>query len=175
MGGMGGMHGMHDMHGMGGMPRGPRQDPPITTNLPISLEDLYKGCVKKLKVGRTVYDDSGRGKREDELLQVDIKPGYKKGTKITFPQKGVWGGHAWHRVVDLRLKEEMQGVHKASCMLASKLSRTRWQFSRTLAGDCRRSILQPGCWSMWALSFVHDAQQDKVALASCTKDSAWLE
>lgn len=49
-----------------------------------------------MKVSRTVHDQSGRGERISEILSIDIKPGWKKGTKITFPEKGAQlDNHAW--------------------------------------------------------------------------------
>lgn len=53
-----------------------------------SLEELYKGSKRKMRVSRTVIDDSGFPKTIDEVLAVEIKPGWRKGTKITFPEKG---------------------------------------------------------------------------------------
>ncbi|KAG5030055.1 hypothetical protein JHK87_013569 [Glycine soja] len=47
-----------------------------------SLEELYNGCKKKYKVSRTVL------KSVEEILKIDIKPGWENGTKITFPGKG---------------------------------------------------------------------------------------
>ena len=32
--------------------------------------------------------DCSKPKTVDEILKIDIKPGWKKGTKITFPEKG---------------------------------------------------------------------------------------
>ncbi|KAL1814719.1 hypothetical protein ACET3Z_017293 [Daucus carota] len=55
--------------------------------LPCSLEDLYKGAKKKMKISRTIVDAS-RTRNVEEILTIDIKPGWKKGTKITFPEKG---------------------------------------------------------------------------------------
>jgi DnaJ family protein B protein 4 len=48
---------------------------------------MYYGVSKNLKLTRTVF----RGNREErisETLTIDVKPGWKKGTKITFPEKG---------------------------------------------------------------------------------------
>ncbi|OAY47676.1 dnaJ homolog subfamily B member 1 isoform X1 [Manihot esculenta] len=60
----------------------------IENALPCSLEDLYKGAKKKMRISRTVYDASGKIQTLEEILTIDIKPGWKKGTKITFPEKG---------------------------------------------------------------------------------------
>lgn len=78
----------------GGMPggmngrAGPRQDPPIEHQLPCTLEELYQGGTKRMKISRNVTDATGRTDRVTETLSIEIKPGWKKGTKITFPKKG---------------------------------------------------------------------------------------
>ncbi|XP_047325242.1 dnaJ homolog subfamily B member 4-like [Impatiens glandulifera] len=67
---------------------GPRKASPIEQTLPCSLEDLYKGTTKKMKISREIADASGKTLPVQEILTIDIKPGWKKGTKITFPEKG---------------------------------------------------------------------------------------
>jgi DnaJ-class molecular chaperone len=47
--GMGGGGGHHP--GMGGQRR-MKQDPTVTHDLPVTLEDICKGCTKKLKITR---------------------------------------------------------------------------------------------------------------------------
>ncbi|GMN53866.1 hypothetical protein TIFTF001_022997 [Ficus carica] len=75
--------------GAGFMNHGPpRKAPPIENRLPCSLEELYKGTTKKMKISRQIVDISGRTMQVEEILTIDIKPGWKKGTKITFPEKG---------------------------------------------------------------------------------------
>ncbi|EMS65162.1 DnaJ homolog subfamily B member 13 [Triticum urartu] len=56
--------------------------------LPGSLEELYKGTTKKMKISREIADASGKTIPVEEILTIDVKPGWKKGTKITFPEKG---------------------------------------------------------------------------------------
>lgn len=65
-----------------------RKAPPVENSLPCSLEDLYKGAKKKMKISRTIIDVTGKTRTVEEILTIDIKPGWKKGTKITFPEKG---------------------------------------------------------------------------------------
>ncbi|KAK8594586.1 hypothetical protein V6N13_015507 [Hibiscus sabdariffa] len=62
--------------------------PPIEKTLLCSLEDLYKGIPKKVKVSREIADANGKTQQVEEILTINIKPGWKKGTKITFPEKG---------------------------------------------------------------------------------------
>ncbi|XP_065850410.1 uncharacterized protein [Euphorbia lathyris] len=66
----------------------PRKPPPVESKLPCSLEELYSGSTRKMKISRTVVDGHGRQVQETEILSIDVKPGWKKGTKITFPDKG---------------------------------------------------------------------------------------
>ncbi|XP_058100585.1 uncharacterized protein LOC131245265 [Magnolia sinica] len=66
----------------------PRKAAPIENTLPCSLEDLYKGTTKKMKISREIADASGRTMPVEEILTIEVKPGWKKGTKITFPEKG---------------------------------------------------------------------------------------
>lgn len=84
---------MGGMGGMGGQPRR-RQDPPIVHELLVNLEDIYKGATKKMKITRKVLNADGRTTRlEDKVLTINIKPGWKAGTKITFPKEGDQGPH----------------------------------------------------------------------------------
>ncbi|KAI3744914.1 hypothetical protein L1987_58012 [Smallanthus sonchifolius] len=72
----------------GGVGSGPRKAAPIERNLPCTLEELYKGTTKKMKISRDIADISGKTITVEEILNINIKPGWKKGTKITFPEKG---------------------------------------------------------------------------------------
>jgi DnaJ-class molecular chaperone len=65
MGGFGGMGGMGGggpyggMGGMGGRPQGPRKDPTIEVKLGCTLEELYTGTTKKMKINRQVRGMEG--------------------------------------------------------------------------------------------------------------------
>ncbi|XP_010920858.1 uncharacterized protein [Elaeis guineensis] len=74
--------------GRGGAEASARKAPQIERTLVCSLEDLYKGKTKKMRISRDVMDSNGRPASVEEILTIDIKPGWKKGTKITFPEKG---------------------------------------------------------------------------------------
>lgn len=85
----GGMFG-NDMFGEGRpMNQGPRRKaPPIENTLLCSLEELYKGTTRKMKISREITHASGRTFPVEEILNIEIQPGWKKGTKITFAEKG---------------------------------------------------------------------------------------
>uniref|UniRef100_A0A0D9WJP7 J domain-containing protein n=1 Tax=Leersia perrieri TaxID=77586 RepID=A0A0D9WJP7_9ORYZ len=83
-GGADGHH--HGMHAGGGGRA--LKAPAIERKLPCSLEELYKGTTKKMKISREIADASGKTIPVEEILTIDVKPGWKKGTKITFPEKG---------------------------------------------------------------------------------------
>ncbi|XP_072993142.1 uncharacterized protein [Typha latifolia] len=65
-----------------------RKSPAVETKLPCTLEELYTGSTRKMKISRNVLKPNGRQVSESEVLTIDVKPGWKKGTKITFPDKG---------------------------------------------------------------------------------------
>ncbi|EHL02001.1 putative protein psi1 [Glarea lozoyensis 74030] len=109
--------------------------PEVTTverPLPLSLEELFKGAHKKMKIKRKAFDEvTGKRTTQDKVLEMDIKPGLKKGSKIKF--KGVGDqeeggqqdlhfiieekahplytrqGDDLHATVDLDLKEALTG------------------------------------------------------------------
>lgn len=57
--------------------------------LQLSLEELYRGCTKRLKVTRHVLDAiSEKSLPVQEVLELQVKPGWKEGTKVTFAGKG---------------------------------------------------------------------------------------
>nr|XP_057904373.1 dnaJ homolog subfamily B member 1a [Doryrhamphus excisus] len=75
----GGLHGAHEK----------KKDPPVVHELKVSLEEVFSGCTKKMKISRKRLNPDGRTIRcEDKILSVDIKRGWKEGTKITFPREG---------------------------------------------------------------------------------------
>ena len=56
--------------------------------LPLSLEDLFNGVTKRMKVSGKKYDESGKIVTTDRVLEVPIKRGLKKGSKIKFTGVG---------------------------------------------------------------------------------------
>ncbi|XVF36942.1 hypothetical protein REPUB_Repub19eG0102200 [Reevesia pubescens] len=62
--------------------------PPIERQLDCTLEELCYGCTKKIKITRDVVTEPGQIVEEEEILSIKVKPGWKKGTKITFEGMG---------------------------------------------------------------------------------------
>jgi len=71
---------------------GPRkekpQDPPIEHDLYVSLEDINRGVTKRMKISRRVVSNDGSVRKEEKVLTINVKPGWKSGTKITFQREG---------------------------------------------------------------------------------------
>jgi DnaJ-class molecular chaperone len=67
----------------GGEPPPPQAPPPYTVNVSCTLEQLFTGTVKKLKITRNVF-----GRDEETVIDLEIRPGWKDGTKITYPGDG---------------------------------------------------------------------------------------
>lgn len=70
-----------------------RQDPAVVHDLPVSLEDILHGVTKKMKITRRVVTAAEGGassttRQEDKVVSIDIKPGWKAGTRITFEREG---------------------------------------------------------------------------------------
>ncbi|KAM1139699.1 hypothetical protein ACFX15_039225 [Malus domestica] len=84
-GGFGGGENIFRSYSEGVTPKKPQA---VESKLPCSLEELYSGSTRKMKISRSVVDANGRQVPEQEILTIDVKPGWKKGTKITFPDKG---------------------------------------------------------------------------------------
>lgn len=81
----GGMPGGFNFGGGAPGPQAPEEKPSdVEKQLPLSLTDLYTGTTKRLKVGRKLAS----GGSEEKILTVEVKPGWKKGTKIRFAGAG---------------------------------------------------------------------------------------
>jgi len=80
---------MFDVDGMAPQSKKQKvQDQAIEKDLFVSLEELASGCTKKMKISRKVLDERGISRNEEKILTVNVKPGWKAGTKITFPKEG---------------------------------------------------------------------------------------
>ncbi|CAG8440660.1 10411_t:CDS:2 [Funneliformis caledonium] len=61
----------------------------VKHSLPLSLEEIYKGTTKKLKVKRKLIDSaSGKVVQTDKVLEITVRPGMKAGSKFRFPNSG---------------------------------------------------------------------------------------
>ncbi|RIA88723.1 hypothetical protein C1645_713123 [Glomus cerebriforme] len=61
----------------------------VKHSLPLSLEDIYKGTTKKLKVTRKLIDSAtNKVVPTDKILEINVRPGLKAGTKFRFPKSG---------------------------------------------------------------------------------------
>jgi DnaJ-class molecular chaperone len=65
------------------------QKRPFIVDLNLTLKELYKGCHKKMKIKRTTRTSSSTTSRPNEkVLEINVLPGWKAGTKVTFDQEG---------------------------------------------------------------------------------------
>jgi DnaJ-class molecular chaperone len=97
-GGMGGFQSMGSMGGMfpgmmGGMGSGvgsgrPRKQATIENKLFCTLDELFNGCTKKMKITKTVVDERGSRTQAQKVLEIPVRRGWKKGTKVTFEREG---------------------------------------------------------------------------------------
>ncbi|KAI5806662.1 DnaJ domain-containing protein [Peziza echinospora] len=59
----------------------------VERHIGFTLEELFHGTKKKLRVKRKTFDANGKIQREDKDLEINVKPGMKAGSKFKF--KGV--------------------------------------------------------------------------------------
>jgi DnaJ family protein B protein 4 len=64
---------------------GPTPEPTvIEKQLPLTLEEIFQGCTKKVTVKSKTFDASGKRTVQDVTLEANIKPGLRTGSKIKF-------------------------------------------------------------------------------------------
>lgn len=62
----------------------------IEKDLLVSFEELFIGCIKKMKILWKIYDECGIFMNEEKIFIVNIKLGWKVGIKIIFLKEGDW-------------------------------------------------------------------------------------
>eukprot|EP00914_Ancora_sagittata_P009113 GHVO01017566.1.p1 GENE.GHVO01017566.1~~GHVO01017566.1.p1 ORF type:complete len:297 (+),score=69.94 GHVO01017566.1:135-1025(+) len=80
----GGFVRMGSNRGHGGPAKKPKR---YSMDLNVTLEELYGGCKKKMKINRTRWSGP-TAQAEAKVLEIDIKPGWKDGTRLTFDGEG---------------------------------------------------------------------------------------
>eukprot|EP00366_Plasmodium_knowlesi_P003018 XP_002260515.1 DNAJ like protein, putative [Plasmodium knowlesi strain H] len=86
------VHNMGNMHGQpSGTSAGKRSDSykseSYEVSLLLSLEELYNGCKKKLKITRKRFNGI-QSYDDDKLVTIDVQAGWNDGTTITFYGEG---------------------------------------------------------------------------------------
>ncbi|XP_034538703.1 dnaJ homolog subfamily B member 13 [Notolabrus celidotus] len=68
------------------------QDCHIERDLHLSLDDLFHGCTKKIKISRRVMNEDGcTSSIKDKILNIHVEPGWKEGTRVVFSKEGDQG------------------------------------------------------------------------------------
>lgn len=67
---------------------------PTVINVPCTLEELYTGVTKHITVSRKRFDILKNLSPQDKTFEIVVSPGFKNGTKITFPLEGDEGADA---------------------------------------------------------------------------------
>ncbi|KAF0985644.1 hypothetical protein HZS_2989, partial [Henneguya salminicola] len=64
------------------------KEPPVELDLNVTIEEINNGAEKKMKLNRKVENNQGIVTTEEKIFTINIKPGWKEGTKITFSKEG---------------------------------------------------------------------------------------
>jgi DnaJ-class molecular chaperone len=67
----------------GDEPPSPSAPEPQIISIPCTLEQLFSGTTRKLRITRNV-----NGRDEEKMIDLEICPGWKNGTRITYPGDG---------------------------------------------------------------------------------------
>jgi DnaJ homolog subfamily B member 13 len=69
------------------------KDATILRPLSLSLEEIFKGCLKKMKIQRLVFTDESCSelKLREKVLSIPIKPGTYPNTEVRFKEEGDQG------------------------------------------------------------------------------------
>lgn len=123
--------------GRGGAEGGCRkQDPPVLYDLKVSLEEIYSGCTKKMKISHKRLNPDGKTVRnEDKILTIEVKRGWKEGTKITFPKEGDQTPNNIPADVVFVLKDKPHGVFRRE--------------GSDIVYPAKISLREVGGWSEW--------------------------
>lgn len=66
----------------------PKKADPITHTLFLTLEELYSGTTKRMRITKKVLDASGQYMQVANDKEISVKAGWKDGTKVTFEREG---------------------------------------------------------------------------------------
>ncbi|KAG2210002.1 hypothetical protein INT47_003438 [Mucor saturninus] len=80
----------------------------VKRSLDVSLDDLYTGTTKRLKVTRTLYN----GHKDDTILNLNILPGWKDGTKVVFPHQGDVLSNGEQQDIEFEIKEKPHPIYR---------------------------------------------------------------
>lgn len=80
---------------------------PVECKLGCTLQELYMGSVRKMKISRTLCDASGKRISVGEVLDIHIQPGWRHGMQITYKGKGdeIPGGEPGDVIFTVQEKE----------------------------------------------------------------------
>lgn len=123
---MGGFHSFHhqahpafnrqrssSFEDMSSFARKKAQDPPIEKFLMVTLEELLTGTTKKLKIIKKILNpDRMTTRPEEKILTIDVKKGWKEGTKITFPEEGDQKPHTVPADIVFTIKDKPHACFK---------------------------------------------------------------
>jgi len=134
------------------------QDPTVEKEVFVSLEDVAKGVQKKMKISRKVQDCcGGASKTEEKHLTINVKPGWKSGTKVTFAREG--DQHPGRVPADIAFiirdkkhsvfeRDGSDIVYTAKLKLADALCGATVSVptldGQRLAVDCSQEVVKPG-------------------------------
>merc|ERR1712146_62460 len=88
----------------------------VKRELPCTLEELYHGVTKKLKITR---QSTTLQRSPEKILELEVRPGWKAGTKVTFDGEGdeISQGQAQDLVFFIQEKKHSRFIREGSNLI----------------------------------------------------------
>lgn len=135
----GGMHGMAKAANA----EGPQQSPQVVVDLPLTLEELYNGTVKKITIEKKILsDDNATTIPTTSTLTIPITKGTLSGTRLVFPNDGS----------ESPIKLPSDRVFKITQIPHSRFTRTENDLKHT----CKVSLKDALCGSIVVVQTLDD-------------------
>ena len=118
----------------------------VEKHLSVTLEEMFYGTVKKLKIRRTIEDPTSRRIRDEErILDVPIYRGLKPGSKIKFGGEGGISTNGVKQDLHFVLVEKQHSIftlrdRDLHCVLEIPLVDSLLGWQRTLTSICGKQI-----------------------------------
>lgn len=87
------------------------KDEPLIKTLPLTLIEMYHGCLKKVTISRRVMNEDGHtSSLRDKILSIKIKPGMAEGQKIVFKEEGNQGPNVIPADIIFEIKQQAHPI-----------------------------------------------------------------
>jgi len=89
------------------------KDEPLIKTLPLTLIEMYHGCLKKVTISRRVMNEDGHtSSLRDKVLTIKVSPGIQAGQKIIFKNEGNQGPNVIPADIVFQVEQTAHGIFR---------------------------------------------------------------